>query len=57
MSSPTSKSDAAKAKNVTVEKDYWNSFYSRFNISHPSQFCVMTAIEAPRGGNLTAEAT
>ena len=33
------------SKNVTVEKDYWNSFYSRFNISHPSQFCVMTAIE------------
>lgn len=33
------------SKDVTVEKDYWNSFYSKFNISHPSQFCVMTAIE------------
>mmetsp|Transcript_26630 Transcript_26630/g.48254 ORF Transcript_26630/g.48254 Transcript_26630/m.48254 type:complete len:236 (-) Transcript_26630:234-941(-) len=36
------------SKDVSVEKDYWNNFYSRFNISHPSQFCVMTAIEADR---------
>mmetsp|Transcript_8798 Transcript_8798/g.13934 ORF Transcript_8798/g.13934 Transcript_8798/m.13934 type:complete len:245 (-) Transcript_8798:342-1076(-) len=33
-------------KNITLEKSYWNTFYSKFNISHPSQFCVMTAIEA-----------
>jgi SAM-dependent methyltransferase len=43
IAAPTS---SAASKNVTAEKDYWNSFYSRFNISHPSQFCVMTAIEA-----------
>mmetsp|Transcript_24261 Transcript_24261/g.39431 ORF Transcript_24261/g.39431 Transcript_24261/m.39431 type:complete len:236 (+) Transcript_24261:64-771(+) len=36
------------SKDVTAEKDYWNNFYARFNISHPSQFCVMTAIEADR---------
>jgi len=39
---------AVTTKSVTAEKDYWNSFYSKFNISHPSQFCVMTAIEADR---------
>eukprot|EP01083_Nonionella_stella_P009720 27875_1 len=44
--------NAAKAaptsKDVTAEKDYWNNFYSQFKISHPSQFCVMTSIEANR---------
>ena len=34
------------SKDVSQEKDYWNNFYSRFNIAHPTQFCVMTAIEA-----------
>ena len=48
MSPPTTNGDVDTAKDVTVEKDYWNSFYSKFNISHPSQFCVMTAIEAAR---------
>lgn len=33
------------SKDVSIEKDYWNNFYGQFNISHPSQFCVMTAIE------------
>jgi len=32
-------------KDVSTEKNYWNSFYSKFNVSHPSQFCVMTAVE------------
>jgi len=40
-----SASGPAAAKDVAAEKNYWNDFYSRFNISHPSQFCVMTAIE------------
>eukprot|EP00571_Detonula_confervacea_P009055 CAMPEP_0172315780 /NCGR_PEP_ID=MMETSP1058-20130122/26276_1 /TAXON_ID=83371 /ORGANISM="Detonula confervacea, Strain CCMP 353" /LENGTH=232 /DNA_ID=CAMNT_0013029943 /DNA_START=93 /DNA_END=791 /DNA_ORIENTATION=- len=35
-------------KNVTAEKDYWNNFYARFSVSHPSQFCVMTSVEAER---------
>ena len=36
------------SKDVTTEKDYWNNFYHQFNISHPSQFCVMTSVEADR---------
>lgn len=34
------------SKDITTESSYWNLFYAKFNISHPSQFCVMTAIEA-----------
>ena len=44
---PTTKKPKA-SKCVTTEKDYWNTFYSNFSISHPSQFCVMTAIEVDR---------
>lgn len=36
------------SKDVTTEKDYWNTFYSRFNVSIPSTWCVTTAIEADR---------
>ena len=34
------------SKDVTSEKNYWNTFYSKFDLQHPSQFCVTTAIEA-----------
>ena len=34
------------SKDVTSEKNYWNAFYSKFDLQHPSQFCVTTAIEA-----------
>lgn len=43
---PSAGAERAKDKDVAAEKGYWNSFYSKFNIAHPSQFCVMTAIEA-----------
>jgi len=33
-------------KNVTKERGYWNSFYSKWSIDIPSQFCVLTATEA-----------
>lgn len=48
--SPPAKRDVGGVceKVVTAEKDYWNDFYGKFNISHPSQFCVMTAIETDR---------
>ena len=32
------------SKDVTSEKNYWNTFYSKFDLQHPSQFCVTTAI-------------
>jgi tellurite methyltransferase len=36
-----------RKKNVTKEKSYWNSFYSKeFSLKIPSQFCVSTAMEA-----------
>eukprot|EP00567_Pseudictyota_dubia_P006400 CAMPEP_0197439098 /NCGR_PEP_ID=MMETSP1175-20131217/5909_1 /TAXON_ID=1003142 /ORGANISM="Triceratium dubium, Strain CCMP147" /LENGTH=220 /DNA_ID=CAMNT_0042968935 /DNA_START=210 /DNA_END=872 /DNA_ORIENTATION=+ len=35
----------ATKKNVDAEKNYWQSFYAKFSVSKPSQFCVMTAIE------------
>ena len=49
-STPIIKNDVAQCttKEVETEKNYWNNFYGRFNISHPSQFCVMTAIEGVR---------
>lgn len=34
------------SKDITTESSYWNLFYAKFNISNPSQFCVMTAVEA-----------
>ena len=36
------------ANKKASESDYWNTFYSKFSVSHPSQFCVMTAVEAER---------
>jgi len=36
---------AVTSKDVTTEKDYWNSFYSRWTIDVPSQFCVLAATE------------
>lgn len=48
-SSPTNANVPASAavtnKDVSKEKNYWNGFYSKFNVTHPSQFCVMTAVE------------
>jgi len=41
MAQPTS-------KDVNTEKDYWNNFYAKFAVSHPSTFCVMTAVEADK---------
>ena len=32
-------------KNIGREKDYWNTFYSQFNYSIPSQFCALMASE------------
>jgi len=32
-------------KDVTQENSYWNSFYSKFALAIPSQFCVLTATE------------
>jgi len=40
--------NAVKSKDVTKEKDYWNSFYSRWTIDVPSQFCVLAATEIPK---------
>jgi len=45
---PTKEVDATgsvASKNVTKEKDYWNSFYSKWTIDVPSQFCVLAATE------------
>eukprot|EP00578_Thalassiosira_sp_NH16_P016595 CAMPEP_0181112488 /NCGR_PEP_ID=MMETSP1071-20121207/19842_1 /TAXON_ID=35127 /ORGANISM="Thalassiosira sp., Strain NH16" /LENGTH=243 /DNA_ID=CAMNT_0023196465 /DNA_START=128 /DNA_END=859 /DNA_ORIENTATION=- len=41
-----SKIQQPASKDVTTEKDYWNTFYSRFNVSIPSTWCVTTAIES-----------
>ena len=41
--------DPTVKKVVTNEADYWNSFYAhKFTVSVPSQFCCLTAIEAPK---------
>ena len=41
--------DPTVKKVVTSEADYWNSFYAhKFTVSVPSQFCCLTAIEAPK---------
>ena len=37
--------NAVTSKDVTSEKDYWNSFYSKWTIDVPSQFCVLAATE------------
>mmetsp|Transcript_18370 Transcript_18370/g.20920 ORF Transcript_18370/g.20920 Transcript_18370/m.20920 type:complete len:232 (-) Transcript_18370:377-1072(-) len=34
------------SKDVTKEQGYWNSFYAKFKLKTPSQFCVLTATEA-----------
>jgi len=36
------------AKDVAQEKSYWNSFYSKFALAIPSQFCVLTATEVKK---------
>lgn len=35
----------SQKKDVTQEKSYWASFYSKFTLAIPSQFCVLTATE------------
>ena len=32
-------------KNITTEKDYWNSFYSENGVVMPSQFCALFVSE------------
>ena len=32
-------------KDVATEKSYWNTFYTKFTLAVPSQFCVLTAVE------------
>jgi SAM-dependent methyltransferase len=35
-------------KAVTKERDYWDNFYTRWDIDIPSQFCVLVATEAEK---------
>jgi hypothetical protein len=34
-----------ESKNVAKEQGYWNSFYAKWSIDVPSQFCVLAATE------------
>lgn len=40
--------------NTSVRKNrgYWNEFYKNLNISVPSQFCVMVAVEIPKNATI-----
>ena len=35
-------------KDVATEKSYWNTFYTKFILAVPSQFCVLTAVEVDK---------
>mmetsp|Transcript_18339 Transcript_18339/g.20649 ORF Transcript_18339/g.20649 Transcript_18339/m.20649 type:complete len:250 (+) Transcript_18339:64-813(+) len=42
-------------KDVTTEKSYWNTFYSKFALAVPSQFCVLTAVEVDKATSSIVE--
>jgi tellurite methyltransferase len=53
MTTTDAATDTATAKDeqskvVVREEDYWNTFYSAWDIGVPSQFCVLVATEADR---------
>jgi len=42
------KADLILAIDIKSNVSYWNDFYKKLALSVPSQFCAMTAVEAPK---------